>query len=105
VARHEVLGTAPPQKSLAVGYGLIRGNVHTDSTIREMKVSIVQDLCPERLNRFVVKERRFFRPDNLTTRKNDPFRQCNLVNCKASSLPAPGHEVSNALPPPELPHS
>jgi hypothetical protein len=67
-------------KRIGQGYGLIRGNVHTDSTIREMKVRLCQDLCPERPNRFVVKERRFFHPDNLTTRKNDPFRQCNLVN-------------------------
>jgi len=31
VAWHEVPGTAPPQKSRPVGYGLIRAGVRTDS--------------------------------------------------------------------------
>jgi hypothetical protein len=33
VARHEVPGTAPHQKSRPVGYGLIRADVSTDSMI------------------------------------------------------------------------
>ena len=33
VARHEVPGTAPPQKSRPVGYGVIRAGVPTDSMI------------------------------------------------------------------------
>jgi len=33
-----------------------------------------QNRCPGRLNRFVVRERPFFYPDNLTTRKNDPVQ-------------------------------
>ena len=33
VAWHEVPGTAPPQKSRPVGYGLIRAGVRTDSMI------------------------------------------------------------------------
>ncbi len=34
VARHEVPGTAPPQKSRPVGYGMIRAGLSTDSTRR-----------------------------------------------------------------------
>jgi hypothetical protein len=41
-----------------------------------------QPLCPERLNRFVVKERRFFHPDNLTTRKNDPVQAAQPCELK-----------------------
>jgi hypothetical protein len=33
VAWHEVPGTAPPQKSRPVGYGLIRAGMRTDSMI------------------------------------------------------------------------
>jgi hypothetical protein len=33
VARHEVPGTAPPQKNRPVGYGMIRAGVRTDSKI------------------------------------------------------------------------
>jgi|HubBroStandDraft_6_1064221.scaffolds.fasta_scaffold1748694_2 hypothetical protein len=33
VARHEVPGTAPPQKTRPVGYGVIRPGVRTDSMI------------------------------------------------------------------------
>jgi hypothetical protein len=33
VAWHEVPGTAPPQKSRPVGYGLIRAGIRTDSMI------------------------------------------------------------------------
>ena len=33
VARHEVPGTAPPQKSRPVGYGMIRAGLRTDSKI------------------------------------------------------------------------
>jgi hypothetical protein len=39
-----------------------------------------QSGCPERLKQFVVKKRPFFYPDDLTITKNDPVRQCNLVN-------------------------
>ena len=35
VAWHEVPGTAPPQKSRPVGYGVIRAGVRTDSMIGE----------------------------------------------------------------------
>ncbi|HEV3064994.1 MAG TPA: hypothetical protein VGX93_06620 [Chthoniobacterales bacterium] len=35
VAWHEVPGTAPPQKSRPVGYGVIRAGVRTDSMMRE----------------------------------------------------------------------
>ena len=37
VARHVVPGTAPPQKSRPVGYGLIRAGVRTDLMIGVMK--------------------------------------------------------------------
>ena len=37
VAWHEVPGTAPPQKSRPVGYGLIRAGVRADSMIEVMK--------------------------------------------------------------------
>ena len=33
IAWHEVPGTAPPQKSRPVGYGVIRAGVRTDSMI------------------------------------------------------------------------
>ena len=40
VAWHEVPGTAPPQKSRPVGYGLIRAGVRTDSMIGVTKFRI-----------------------------------------------------------------
>ena len=40
VAWHEVPGTASPQKSRPVGYGLIRAGVRTDSTIGATKFQL-----------------------------------------------------------------
>jgi hypothetical protein len=40
VAWHDVPGTAPPQKSRPVGYGVIRAGVHTDSIIEATKFRI-----------------------------------------------------------------
>src|ERR1700722_19178248 len=40
VARHEVPGKAPPQKSRPVGYGMIRAGVRTDSMIGVTKFRI-----------------------------------------------------------------
>ncbi len=37
VARHDVPGTAPPQKSRPVGYGMIRAGLRTDSMIGATK--------------------------------------------------------------------
>ena len=42
VAWHEVPGTAPPQKSRPVGYGVIRAGVRTDSMIGVTKFRILQ---------------------------------------------------------------
>ena len=39
VAWHEVPGTAPPQKSRPVGYGMIRAGVRTDSKIGGRKLA------------------------------------------------------------------
>ena len=41
VAWHEVPGTASPQKSRPVGYGLIRAGVRTDSTIGATKFQLI----------------------------------------------------------------
>ncbi len=41
VAWHEVPGTAPPQKSRPVGYGVIRAGVRTDSMIGVTKFRIL----------------------------------------------------------------
>jgi hypothetical protein len=40
VAWHEVPGTAPPQKSRPVGYGVIHAGVRTDSMIGATKFRI-----------------------------------------------------------------
>jgi hypothetical protein len=42
VAWHEVPGTAPPQKSRPVGYGVIRAGVRTDSMIGVTKFWITK---------------------------------------------------------------
>jgi Transposase IS200 like len=42
VAWHEVPGTAPPQKSRPVGYGVIRAGVRTDSMIGVMKFRLIK---------------------------------------------------------------
>src|ERR1700674_4733360 len=53
VAWHEVPGTAPPQKSRPVGYGVIRAGVRTDSMIgvtkfrmRKRKNFMLYDFSP-----------------------------------------------------------
>jgi hypothetical protein len=38
VARHEVHGIAPPQKSRPIGYGMIRASARADSTTRFHKI-------------------------------------------------------------------
>ena len=44
VAWHEVPGTAPPQKSRPVGYGVIRAGLRTDSMIGVTKFGIQKHL-------------------------------------------------------------
>ena len=60
VAWHEVPGTAPPQKSRPVGYGVIRAGVGTDSMIgvtkfriQKLKTFMLYDFW-EQNQRFVV---------------------------------------------------
>ena len=46
VAWHEVPGTASPQKSRPVGYGVIRAGVRTDSMIGVTKFRILRNTAP-----------------------------------------------------------
>jgi hypothetical protein len=48
VARHEVPGTAPPQKSRPVGHGLIRAGMRTDSRIGTISLKKHGTLFDER---------------------------------------------------------
>ena len=51
VAWHEVPGTAPPQKSRPVGYGVIRAGVRTDSIIGNDEIALASlRPCPSPCN-------------------------------------------------------